>query len=85
MNKLGKGPLGDATGQISKLKALWFQKGRFLKFSSVKSIFSPCDLDMQWTGTICTIFKEIYIRIIPTKFGQNPAGSSGENILRINC
>ena len=34
LNKLGRGPLGDATYQISKLKALWFQRRRFLKFSS---------------------------------------------------
>ena len=29
LNKLGRGPLGDATYQISRLKALWFQTKRF--------------------------------------------------------
>ena len=48
-----------------------FQK----KKSSRKSIFSLCDLDMQWTGTICTIIKEGHIRVIPAKFGSNPASS----------
>ena len=40
-----------------------------------------CDLDIQWTGTI---FKEGYIRIIPTKFGKNPGSSLGD-VLRSNC
>ena len=34
LNKLGRGLLGDATYQISKLWALWFQR-------------SQCDLDTQ--------------------------------------
>ena len=29
LNKLGKGLLGDATSQISRLKAFWFQTSRF--------------------------------------------------------
>ena len=33
MNKLGRGPLGDATYQKSKLYAFKFQRRRFLKFS----------------------------------------------------
>ena len=32
---------------------------------------------MQWTGTTWTIIKEGHIRIIPAKFGKNPAGSLG--------
>ena len=32
---------------ISRLLAFWFQTRRFLEFSSRKSIFSHCDLDMQ--------------------------------------
>ena len=47
LNKLGRDPLGD-----SRLQAIWFQTGRFLKFSSRKSIFSLCDLDMQRARTI---------------------------------
>ena len=74
LNNIGRGPLGDATYQISQLYALWFQR-RFLKFSSWKSIFSLCDLDMQWTGT------RGHIRIIPTKFGQNPASSPLKQLL----
>ena len=42
----------------------------FLKFSSQKSIFSLCDLDMHMTITISTIIKEGHIRIIPDKFGK---------------
>ena len=85
LNKLGRGSLGDVIYQISKLYALWFQRRRFLKFSSWKSIFSLCDLDMQWSETIWTIFKEGYIRIIPTKFGQNPASSLRDHVLWSNC
>ena len=40
---------------------------------------------MQWTGTIWTILKEGHIRIIPTKFGQNPASSLGEDVVWSNC
>ena len=57
----------------------------FLKVSSWKSIFSQCDLDMQGTKTIWTLFKEGYIRIVPIKFGQNPASSLGEVALWSNC
>ena len=45
LNKFGRGPHVDATYQISRLLALWFQTKRFLKFSSRKSIFGLCDLD----------------------------------------
>ena len=51
LNKLGRGPLADATYQISRLQAFWFET-RFFKFSSRKSIFSLCDLDMEGTRTI---------------------------------
>ena len=44
-----------------------------------KSIFSSCDLDMQWTGTTWTILKEDQPRIIPMKFGQIPiSGLEGD-------
>ena len=47
-----------------------FRQEDFLKFSSGKSIFSLCDLDMQRTRTILTVIKEGHIRIIPAKFGK---------------
>ena len=49
--------------------------------SSQKSIFSLCDLDMQQTGTICTIIKEGYIGINPANFGKNPASNLGGDVL----
>ena len=52
--------------------------GAIFKFSSQKSIFSLCDLEMQWMGTIWTIIKEGHIRIISAKFGKNPASSLGD-------
>ena len=55
-----------------------FRQEDFLKFSSQKSIFSLCDLDMQQTIAISTIIKDGHIRIIPAKFGQNPASSLGD-------
>ena len=85
LNKLGIDLPGDATYQISRLQAVWFQTRRFLKFSSWKSIFSLCDRSMQWTRTIWTISKEGHIWIIPAKFGQNPASSLGGDVLWSNC
>ena len=67
----GRGPLGDATYQISRLLAFWFRTRRFFKFSSQNSIFSLCDLDMQWTRTILTILVEGHPRIICVKLFQN--------------
>ena len=62
----------------------WGFRERFLKFSSWKSIFSLCDLDMQWTAIIWTIFKQGHIRMIPTKFGLNPASCLGGDVLYAN-
>ena len=39
MNKLGRGPQGNATYQISKLYAFQFQRRRFLKFAVFGSMF----------------------------------------------
>ena len=47
--------------------------------------FMLYDLDMERTETIWTIIKEGYIRIIPVKFGQNPASSLGRDVLWSNC
>ena len=47
----------------------------------VTLIFSFCDLDVQWTGTICIILKDDQPRIIPVKFGQvNPISGLGDVI-----
>ena len=45
-DKLGRGPLGDATYQISKLYTFYFQR-RFLKFSFFVPVFQTCD---PWGG-----------------------------------
>ena len=45
------------------------------------SIFSSCDLDMQWTGTIWTTLKEDQPRIIPVNFGQNPISDLGADVV----
>ena len=47
----------------------------------LKIYFSLCDRDMKWTKAIRAIIKEGHIRIIPTKFGQNTAGSLGGDAL----
>ena len=39
MKKLGRGPQGDATYQISKLYFFQFQRGRILKFAVFVSMF----------------------------------------------
>ena len=58
-----------------------FRQEDFLSFQlRKKSIFSSCDLDMQWTRTIWTTLKEDQIRIIPVKFGQNPISGLGEDV-----
>ena len=46
-----------------------------------KSIFSSCDLDMQWTGTIWTTLKKDQPRIIPVKFGQIPISGLGGDVV----
>ena len=55
---------------------MWILTRRRLKFSSRKSIFSLCDLDMQQTET-----KEGHIRIIPAKVGKYPDSSLGGDVL----
>ena len=60
----------------TKYQSSWpcgFKKEDFLKFSSWKSIFSLCDLDMQWAKSIWTIFKEGQIRnILPSLVKNQP-------------
>ena len=72
---------------IPNIKALGLvvSDKKIFKFSSRKSFFSLCDLDMQWTITIWAIIKEYHIRLIPSMFGKNPARSLGENVLWSNC
>ena len=44
LNKLGRGPLGDATYQISRLWALWFQRRRFFfNVFPYISLWKQCD------------------------------------------
>ena len=80
MNKLGKGPLDDATYQNNK--ALGFVVSHMKIFSfQLENLFYQYDLDTQQTRTIQTIFREGHIRNIPVKFGQNPASSLGRDAL----
>ena len=58
-----------------------FWQEDFFKFLVKKSIFSSCDLDMQWTGTIWTTLKEEQPKIIFLKFGQNPISGLGGDIV----
>ena len=54
----------------------------FFKFLiKKKSIFSSCDLDMQWTGTIWTTLKEDQPRIIPVKFGRILTSGLGGDVV----
>ena len=39
------------------------------------NLFSLCDLDMQWPGTI---IEEGHTGIIQVKFGQNPVSNIGD-------
>ena len=43
MNNLGRGPLGDATYEISKLCTFYFQRRKILKFSFFVPMFRTCD------------------------------------------
>ena len=75
MNKLGRGPLCDATYQISldALGLLVSDKEIFIDFI-LKTYFKSnqaFDLDMQQTGTNRTIIEEGHVRIISAKFGHN--------------
>ena len=46
-NKLGRDKLDDATYQISRLKALWFQTRRFFHVFTILSLCKICD---PWGG-----------------------------------
>ena len=55
---------------------------KILKFLVKKYIFSSCDLDVQWTGTIWTTLKEDQPRIIRVEFGQNPISGLGGDVIQ---
>ena len=52
LNNLGRGSPKEHFCKIIWKSVQWFLTRRFFKFLVKKSIFSSCDLDMQWTGTI---------------------------------
>ena len=84
LNNLGRGSPKEHFCKIILKLVQWFLTSRFFKFLVKKSIFSSCDLDMQWTRTIWTTLKEDQPRIIPVKFGQNPiSGLGGDVVLRL--
>ena len=58
-----------------------FWQEDFFKFLAKKSIFSSCDLDMQWSEAIWITLKEDQPRIIPVKFGQIPISSLGGDVV----
>ena len=60
---------------IKALGLMVSDKNYFLKFSSLKFIFSLYDLDMHQTGTI---IKEGHIRIITAKFGKKIRSLGGD-------
>ena len=53
----------------------------FVIFQLKNFIFSSCDLDVQWTGTIRTTLKEQQPRSIVVEFGQNPISGLGGDVL----
>ena len=80
LNKFGRGPLDEATYQISKMWAFWFQTKRFFNFSVKKSIFSFCDLDVQWTRTHLNNFEKG-----PTKNHSCEVWSKSKSCFRRRC
>ena len=66
---------------VIKALGLEVSDEKSLTFSSRKSNFSFCELDMQLTETNWTIVKEGHIRSIRVKFGQIPASSLGGYVL----
>ena len=63
LNKLGRGPLDDATYP----RPCDFRQEDFQSFHLENLIFSLCDLDMQWNGTIN---KEWHMNSISARFGK---------------
>ena len=53
----------------------------FLSLHFENPFFGPCDLVMQWTGTIYVTFVGDHPRIIPVKFHQNPPSGSGGEVV----
>ena len=71
-NKLGRGPLEDATYQISKLYAFWFLTRRFFKFSFVLVAMPTRVLNG-------IILKGVHTRTISFKFVCSwPCGVGGD-------
>ena len=68
---------------IKGLGLLVSDKKTFL-ISIKKFVFSSCDPDVQWTGTVWTTLKEDQPKIIPVKFGQNPISGLGD-VIWWNC
>ena len=82
LNNLGRGSPKEHFCKILLKSVQWFLTRRFFEFLVKKSIFSSCDLHMQWTGTIWTTLKEDQPRIIPVKFGQNPISGLGGDVVK---
>ena len=81
LNNLGRRSPKEHFCKIILKSVQWFWTRRLFKFLIKKSIFSSCDLDMQWTGTIWTTLKEDQPRIIPVKFGQIPTSGLGGDVV----
>ena len=64
LNNLGRGLPKKHFWKIILKLVQWLLTRNLFKFLVKKSIFSSCDLDMQWTETIWTTLKENKPRII---------------------
>ena len=63
---------------------IWYATCHILNKIIYLSLCYPFGGDIFETGTIWTIIKDNHMRIIPAKFGQNPAYSIGD-VLWSNC
>ena len=74
MNKLGRGPQGDATYKISKSCAFQFQRRRILKFAVFVSMFQHVT---PGTGSVLTPGASM------NKLGKGPLGDATYQISKL--
>ena len=81
MNNLGRGPLGDATYQISKLYAFYIRRRSFSKILLFFHFGCHGNQSYDWNSISWTPLVELHPRNIPAKFHQDwPSGLGRKDV-----
>ena len=89
VNKLGRGPLGDSTYQISKLYGFQFQRRRILKISFIVPMFELVaprgGTSFIPRGIIWTNLVEVHFVMLHTKYQRSTTSSFIREDFQIFC